>query len=127
MSIHHILVIDDDELIRRSTQVCLEVTRHWRVSAAGSGRVGLAIAAGDRPDVILLDLMMPDMDGLETFQQLQLNPETQPIPVLLLTAKLTDSEGSQFTQLGMAGVIIKPFDPLTIADQILTLVAQGDP
>jgi two-component system, OmpR family, alkaline phosphatase synthesis response regulator PhoP len=118
MSIKRILLVDDDDLVRTSTQVCLEVTGEWEVITASSGIEGLSKAEVEQPDVILLDVMMPDMDGLATFQQLQTNPKTQEIPVFLLTAKAQAVEKRQYTELGVVGVIVKPFDPLTLTDQI---------
>lgn len=113
-----ILIIDDENDIREATQVCLEVTGDWEVLTASSGSEGLVTAAAELPDAILLDVMMPGMDGLTTFQELQANPLTQHIPVILLTAKAQSSEQRRFTQLGVAAVIIKPYDPFSIADQV---------
>ncbi|MGC1394433.1 MAG: response regulator [Coleofasciculaceae cyanobacterium] len=113
-----ILIIDDENDIREATQVCLEVTGDWEVFTASSGSEGLVTAAAELPDAILLDVMMPGMDGLTTFQELQANPITQHIPVILLTAKAQSSEQRRFTQLGVAAVIIKPYDPFSIADQV---------
>ncbi|MEW6499331.1 MAG: response regulator, partial [Cyanobacteriota bacterium] len=69
-------------------------------------------------DAILLDVMMPDWDGVTTFQQLQANPATQHIPVLLLTAKMQAADKRRFAQLGVTAAIAKPFDPMTLADQV---------
>ncbi len=83
-----------------------------------SGKEGLVTAAAEVPDAILLDVMMPEMDGLTTFEKLQENPVTKNIPVILLTAKAQPAEKRHFTQLRVAGVITKPYDPFTLADEI---------
>ena len=113
-----ILIIDDDKDIREATQICLEILGEWEVISAASGKEGLVTAAAEQPDAILLDVMMPDMDGLTTFERLQDNPVTKNIPVILLTAKAQPAEKRHFTQLCVAGVITKPYDPFTLADQI---------
>ncbi|MFQ4141417.1 response regulator [Chlorogloeopsis sp. ULAP02] len=114
-----ILIIDDEQDIRETTQMCLEIAGEWEVLTAVSGREGLIKAATEQPDVILLDVMMPDMDGLTTLQNLQKNPQTKNIPVILLTAKAQAAEQRQFTQLKIAAVITKPYDPFTLSDQVL--------
>ncbi|BAZ71186.1 two-component response regulator (plasmid) [Fischerella sp. NIES-4106] len=91
-----ILIIDDEPDIRETTQMCLEIAGEWEVLTAVSGKEGLVKATTEKPDVILLDVMMPDMDGLTTLQNLQKNPKTQNIPVVLLTAKAQAAEQRQF-------------------------------
>lgn len=85
---------------------------------ASSDSEGLTKAQPDQPDAILLALMMPDMDGLTTFQKLQANPVTRHIPVILLTARGREADESLFASLGVKGVINKPFNPLKLADQV---------
>ncbi|MEM7595713.1 MAG: response regulator, partial [Cyanobacteria bacterium P01_A01_bin.83] len=106
-----ILIIDDDDDVREATQICLEVTGDWEILTASSGREGLNSAIAEQPDLILLDVMMPVMDGLETFSELQANAITRSIPVILLTAKAQPAELRQFTQLQVLDVITKPYDP----------------
>jgi CheY-like chemotaxis protein len=118
MSIKCVLVIDDEEVIQEVIQGCLEDIGEWKVITAGSGREGLLVAEAKLPDGILLDVSMPEMDGLETLQQLQLRPATQSIPVVLLTAKVQPADQVRFSQLAVAGVILKPFDPLTLSDLV---------
>jgi CheY-like chemotaxis protein len=113
-----ILVIDDEDDIRKLTQTCLEIMGGWQVLTACSGREGLAKAEAEQPDAILLDIMMPDLDEPATFQKLQANPATRHIPVILLTAKGRSAEGHFFAELGVTGVINKPFNPLKLADQV---------
>jgi CheY-like chemotaxis protein len=89
----------------------------WQVITASSGSEGLDLAQRNLPDAIILDLMMPDMDGLSTLKKLQLNPVISNIPVILMTAKGRFVK-SKFTELGVKGVINKPFNPLKIANQV---------
>ena len=118
MTAKRILVIDDEADILRLIQTCLEIMRGWQVLTADSGSEGLRLAEAHRPDAILLDVMMPDMDGVTTFQNLQANPATECIPVIFLTAKGRYIERNMFAELGIKGVLNKPFNPLKIADQI---------
>lgn len=117
-----ILVIDDEEHIREVTQLCLEMIGGWEVITASSGNEGLVKAEVNQPDAILLDVMMPDMDGTTTFQQLRTNRATQHIPVILLTAKLQAADQRRFTDLGVNAVIAKPFDPTILAEQVSTVL-----
>jgi len=113
-----VLVIDDENDIREVAQLCLEVVGGWKVVTASSGKDGLVKAAQYSPDVILLDVMMPELDGLSTYQQLQANAATSDIPVILLTAKVQISEQRKFANLGVKAVLTKPFDPMTLASQV---------
>jgi two-component system, OmpR family, alkaline phosphatase synthesis response regulator PhoP len=124
MTIKRILIIDDEDDIREATQVCLEVTGEWEVLTASSGHEGLLKATAEHPDAILLDVMMPGMDGISTFQELQTNPATQDIPVILLTAKTQSAEQRQFTQLGVAAIITKPYDPFSLSLQVTQALTQ---
>jgi CheY-like chemotaxis protein len=118
MSVKRILVIDDERNLCTVIQACLENLGGWQVVTALSGSEGLSIAQTQQPDAVLLDVMMPDMDGVALFRELQTNPATQAIPVILLTAKVQSADLDQFAQLGVAGVIAKPFDPLTLSEQV---------
>lgn len=113
-----ILVIDDEINLCTVIQACLENLGGWETLTALSGKEGLAIAQTQQLDAILLDVMMPDIDGLTLFGQLQNDSATQSIPVILLTAKVQSTDFAQFAKLGVAGVIAKPFDPLTLAEQV---------
>jgi CheY-like chemotaxis protein len=118
MTAKRILVVDNEPYIREVTQICLETVAGWEVLSAASGREAIERAQRDRPDVILLDVMMPDMDGITTFQQLQANPQTQVIPILLLTAKVQASDYHRYKELGIKATIAKPFNCLQLASQI---------
>jgi CheY-like chemotaxis protein len=113
-----ILFIDNELYIQEITQISLETIAGWKVFTAGSGCEGLVIAETEQPDAILLDVMMPDMDGLMRFQKLQENPATQNIPVILMTAKIQTSDRLRYADLGLKAAIAKPFNPLGLANEI---------
>lgn len=114
----HILIIDDEEDIREVAQLSLEMTANWQVSLASSGAEGIDKAKSELPDAILLDVMMPEMDGIATFEKIQAEPALQNLPVILLTAKIQKTDQQKFAQMGVKGYISKPFDPLTLADKV---------
>src|SRR5580698_6888274 len=111
---HRILVIDDEDDIREVAALSLETVAGWQVYMANSGTQGLARAIDLQPDAILLDVMMPGMDGPTTFRELRKNPATSRIPVLLLTAKVQSSDQRRFADLGVEAILLKPFDPMTL-------------
>lgn len=118
MTTRKILVVDNEEYIQEVAKICLETVAGWQVSTASSGKDALQVAAAEQPDAILLDVMMPDMDGPTTFQALQANPTTQKIPVILLTAKIQSSDRKRYAEMGMKAAIAKPFNPLELAGQV---------
>jgi CheY-like chemotaxis protein len=113
-----ILIIDDEDDIREVAALSLETVAGWEVTMAGSGAAGIVKALEGRPDAILLDVMMPMMDGPTTFRELRALPETANIPVILLTAKVQSADQKRFSDLGVSAVMFKPFDPLTLAGDI---------
>lgn len=113
-----ILFIDDELHVRQVVKACLEALGGWNVLLAGSGQEGLVQAVSEKPDAIILDVMMPEMDGLALLQQLKANPVTQSIPVVFLTARLSFTEPQRFQKLGVKGAIAKPFNSLTLVPQI---------
>jgi CheY-like chemotaxis protein len=115
-----ILIIDDEEDIREVAALSLEATAGWEIVTASSGADGILAAGNSKPvlDAILMDVMMPEMDGPTTFRMMQQNPELAGIPVILLTAKVQGVDQRRFADLGVAAVLFKPFNPLTLADQI---------
>jgi CheY-like chemotaxis protein len=125
MSVKSILLIDDEKHLSTVIQACLEKLGGWTVLKASSGTEGLRKAEAEQPDAILLDIMMPDIDGVTLLQKLQENPITQAIPVILLTAKVQQNNYKQYSQLQIAGVIAKPFDPLRLADQVAEALNWG--
>jgi CheY-like chemotaxis protein len=113
-----ILIIDDEDDIREVAALSLESVAGWSVLTACSGAEGIVTAQVEQPDAILMDVMMPSMDGPTTFREMQRSPEIANIPVVLLTAKVQGVDQRRFAGLGVAGVLFKPFDPLTLAEQM---------
>ena len=116
------MIIDDEDDIREVAALSLETVAGWQVYTANSGTQGLARAIEYQPEAILLDVMMPGMDGPTTFRELRKNPATAKIPVLLLTAKVQSSDQRRFADLGVEAILFKPFDPLTLSSQISTVL-----
>lgn len=123
----HILVIDDEEDIRTVVNMSLELTTSWKITQASNGEAGIKLAKQLHPDAILLDVTMPGMDGPMTFKNLQADPATQTIPVLLLTAKVQSIDQKAFADLAVAGLLFKPFDPLRLAEEIAARLGWEDP
>ncbi|PZO42368.1 MAG: two-component system response regulator [Pseudanabaena frigida] len=122
MPAKRILIVDDEESIQTVVQFGIQMVVDWVVLIASSGPQGIKTACEEKPDAILLDVMMPDMDGIATFKALQSDPETALIPVIFLTAKAQTSERRQFNDLGVSGVITKPFNSLDLPDQITKML-----
>ena len=118
MSSFRVPHIDDEPDIREIVAVSLGVDPKFAVRGCDSGADGLAIAAEWRPDLILLDIMMPVMDGPTTLGHLRENPQTSSIPVVFMTARMQTLELERFKSLGVSGVITKPFDPMALADSV---------
>jgi CheY-like chemotaxis protein len=121
-----VLIVDDEEDVRTIAQLGLELRAGWQVLIARSGKEAIQIAAQFQPDVILLDLMMPEMDGRATLQQLKANPQTRSIPVILVTAKAQQLRSEIAAGLDVATVIAKPFHPLQLANQISSVMGWSD-
>lgn len=118
MNAKRILFIDDEDDIKTLAEFCLESEAGWSMVGASGGIEGIAIAENEQPDAILLDAMMPEIDGLQTLEKLRLNPKTKHIPTIFITAKAQASDRLRFYNAGAKGVINKPFDSLTLASQI---------
>lgn len=117
MPTKRVLVVDDEADIRAIIQGCLEDIAAWEVLTAASGEEGIRLAT-QQPDGILMDVSMPGMDGLETLRRLQEDGTTCGIPVVLLTAKALSEDQEIFAKLAIVGVIVKPFDPMTLVEQV---------
>lgn len=117
-----ILVVDDDELLREVAQSALELVGGWQVRTAQSGTQAQLEARTERPDAILLDVMMPGTDGPTTVTALRADPATRDIPIIFLTAKVPSDDMGEWRQLHLAGVILKPFDPMTLAADMAALL-----
>lgn len=113
-----ILIIDDEDDIREVAALSLETVAGWDVMTANCGFDGIEKAVLEQPDAILMDVMMPAMDGPTTFREMQKLPHISHIPVLLLTAKVQGVDQRRFQGLGVTGVLFKPFDPLTLAQEM---------
>lgn len=122
MTPKRVLIIDDDQEILAVSELTLRAVGGWQVLTATSGDEGLVKAEAEQPDAILLDVMMPDRDGISTFQALQANPITQPIPVILMTAKAQAREQQKFADLGVAAIIVKPFKAMKLPSQIAEIL-----
>jgi two-component system OmpR family response regulator len=116
-----ILHIDDEMDILEVARMALEDIGGLTVTSASSSLEGQALALSLNPDLILLDVMMPGMDGLETLKALRKNPATHSIPIIFMTAKVQTDELGRYMALGALGVIAKPFDPMTLADELKTI------
>ena len=116
-----IMVVDDEDDIRDVVGMALEMASGLAVEGCGSGREAVARARAVRPDMILLDVMMPGMDGPTTLAALRQDPELVGIPVVFLTAKAQAGELDRFLELGAADVIAKPFDPMTLGEKLQSI------
>lgn len=115
MSAIRILHVDDEPDIREIVDLSLGLNPQFEVRACGSGAEAIEAAAEWSPGLILLDVMMPRMDGPTTLAHLREDPRTAGIPVLFMTARAQTREVEHFISLGAQGVISKPFDPMTLA------------
>ena len=122
VSTRRVLVVDDDEMLREVAKVSLEMVGGWEVLTAESGAEARRLALLERPDALLLDVMMPGMDGPSTVLALQADPLTRDIPVIFLTAKVSADGNSQWDHLGLSGVIAKPFDPMILPAEVARLL-----
>ncbi len=122
MLLERVLLVDDEPDIRRIGQVSLQAVGRLKVWLASSGAEALELARAEKPDAILLDVMMPEMDGPACLAQLKASPETKDIPVLFMTAKVQTQEVERYLSMGAVGVIRKPFDPMTLAQDIRSLL-----
>lgn len=113
-----ILVIDDETDIRYVIQAALVDFAGWEVSTAETCAVGLELAKELLPDLILLDISMPEVNGYQCFEKLQAHVSTAAIPVILLTGQALPRDRRQFAAMNIAGVITKPFNPIHLWQEI---------
>jgi CheY-like chemotaxis protein len=118
-----VLVVDDDPVIQKLLQVNFEM-EGYSVITAGDGEEGLARAQSEHPDAIVLDVMMPKMDGLEVARRLKGDPETKRIPIILLSAKAQQADIQAGTATGAEEYLTKPFDPLELLQRVGELIAR---
>lgn len=121
-----ILIIDDDDGVREIIRFSLEAAAGWQTLVASSGNEGIKRAIAAQPNAILLDVMMPNMDGAETYRQLQSHAATRLIPVIFLTAKAKSSEQRQLMNMGVTGLIVKPFEAQSLVQQIRQILTWNE-
>ena len=119
--LQRVLYVEDDADIRTIASMALEVVGGFTLQACASGAEALAAAEAFVPQLLLLDVMMPGMDGPTTLARLRELPATRDVPVIFMTAKVQASEVQHYRALGALGVISKPFDPMTLAAQVQAL------
>lgn len=119
--LRRILYVDDEPDIREIVHMALGLVPTLVVDTADSGSRALESMRSRRPDLVLLDVMMPNMDGPTTLQQMRVSAELQSIPVIFMTAKAMPQEVARFRTLGAAAVIAKPFDPMLLAEQVFAI------
>jgi CheY-like chemotaxis protein len=117
------LVVDDDDDIRDLTRTTLELTAGWNVLTASGGAEAIEVSRAHQPDAILLDMMMPGMDGLTTFDRLQSEEATRDIPVILFTAKIQVGDRQAWDGRAIRGAVAKPYDPMTLADEVAAMLS----
>jgi CheY-like chemotaxis protein len=117
-----VVVVDDEADIREIATLSLETVAGWQVVSVSSGLEAVAVVAREQPDAVLLDVMMPGQDGPATLAALRAQESTRAVPVVFLTAKAQVRERAQLQDLGAAGVLAKPFDPMTLGTEIADLL-----
>jgi CheY-like chemotaxis protein len=117
-SLHRILHVEDDADIQAIARLALEGVGGFETATCGTGEEALRLARSFHPDLILLDVMMPDMDGVTTLRRLREDPQTAAIPVVFMTAKVQQEEVARLREAGALEVLMKPFDPMTLAQAL---------
>ncbi len=120
-----VLLVDDEPHIRRIGELSLKGVGKWKPLLASSGAEAVELAERELPDLILLDVMMPGMDGPATLLQLRASEATARIPVIFMTAKVQKHEVEKYLAAGAVGVIPKPFDPMALPAQILQILSNS--
>ena len=118
-----LLHVEDDPDIREIAEMSLSITGEFDILQCESGEEALSRVLDFAPDVILLDMMMPGMTGRQTLEKMRDMPQLANTPAIFMTARAQHSEQEELRKLGAAEVISKPFDPMTLADQIKTAIA----
>ena len=118
MEIRKVLLAEDDEDIQKVARMSLQFQAQWEVVVVSNGQECLDKVRTERPDLILLDAMMPRVDGYEACRRLKADPATRHIPVIFLTAKAQESGIRKGLALGAVGYLVKPFDPMRLAAQV---------
>ncbi len=118
VKIQRILFVEDDIDIQMVAELALQEVGGFTVKVCSSGKEALAEAASFAPDMMLLDVMMPGMNGIDTLKALKQLPQIADVPAIFMTAKVQTHEVEQYKAMGAIGVIAKPFDPMTLSDNI---------
>ncbi len=118
-----VLVVDDDRVIQQLLEVNLELEGYQVAGTASDGQQAMKMARDLSPDLILLDIMMPKMDGLEVCRQLKADPKLSKIPVVLLSARAQDMDIREGLEIGADAYLTKPFDPVELLDVVGRLIA----
>jgi CheY-like chemotaxis protein len=121
-----ILVVDDDDAARKAVAYSLHTIGGWDVAEAYCGAQAIESAKQDQPDAILLDVVMPAMDGPAMLGKLRSTRVTSHIPIVLLTAKVEAVRNGSLAHLPVAGILLKPFDPLRLASQVADALGWDD-
>jgi two-component system, OmpR family, response regulator len=121
VELRHIVCVDDDDDILEVTKLCLESIGGFRVTCFGSGATIVSVIESEKPDLILLDVMMPELDGPSTLKLLQQGTAPPHVPVIFMTARVQPAEVSDYLNLGAVGVVAKPFDPMQISAQVASI------
>jgi len=120
-SLKRILLVEDDADIQLLARMALADLGGFEVEVCSSGREALERLETFEPELVVLDVMMPGLDGPATLGELRQRPETAATPVIFMTAKAQPDEVAHYRRLGALGVIVKPFDPLTLSDTVLEI------
>lgn len=123
MSLKKVLLIDDDDDIREIAAFSFESAGGFEVETAEGGEAGVEKARNTPPDVVLLDVMMPGLDGPSTLALLRQHEETAGVPVIFLTAKVQAADKRSLVALGALGIIAKPFDPMLLPDHVMEILS----
>lgn len=121
-----VLLVDDEEDIRKIGKLSLEAVGGFETNVASDANEAIALARSKHPDVILMDVMMPEMDGLAVLAKLKLLDDLRMIPVVFMTAKVQQAEVQKYLSAGAIGVVQKPFDPMTLSAELVRILAAAD-
>ena len=125
MTLEKILLVEDDPDIRTIAEMSLQAVGGFTVKACASGPEALEAAPAFAPQLVLLDVMMPGMDGPAVLAALRTKPETANVPIVFLTAKVQQEEIERLKSLGARDVLAKPFDPMKLSDEVRAVWARG--
>lgn len=125
MTVFKILVIDDDPVIQKLLQVNFEIEGH-EVIIGSNGQQGIELSLSTHPDIVILDIMMPHMDGLQVAKKLRASPQTATTPIILLSAKAQFLDITVGKEVGANEYITKPFDPLLLLEKVEELIRSSN-